>query len=248
MDKMPTYQWRDARRLAGFLRTDGPMIAKELEPQMRAVLEKGEELPDLAHLLDVLGRMVIAAQARVEEKDDDKGEYATEVALARKELRQQSMPVLRSRVQEVRKLMNAHMSRETVRRVLGGEGRTPRSDEGLENLATGMVRRLEVLKPIPTPGGGSVDPAAWAEYLSEPLDRVSDLLIDMDVYGGGASAMVEKKGEAMKSYLKLFRQTARVGWIFCHMADLEHAARQLVYDGGRTAEKIKPRQGPVNVA
>lgn len=96
MDKMPTYQWRDARRLAGFLRTHGPMIAKELEPQMTAVLEDGEDLPDLAHLLDVLGRMVIAAQGRVEDKDDDKSDYATEVALARNELRQQSMPVLRS--------------------------------------------------------------------------------------------------------------------------------------------------------
>ncbi len=248
MDKMPTYQWRDARRLAGFLRNNGPMIAKELEPQMRAVLEKGEELPDLAHLLDVLGRMVIAAQGHVEKKDDDKGDYATEVAVARNELRRETMPVLRSRVQEVRKLMNAHMSRKTVKRVLGGKGRTPRSDDGLENLATAMVRRLEVLKPIPTPGGGSVDPAGWAKYLSEPLERVTDLLIHMDVYGGGASAMVEKKGEAMKSYFKLFRRAARVGWIFCHMAGLEHTARQLVYDGGRPAEKIKPRKGPVNVA
>ena len=241
MDKMPTYQWRDARRLAGFLKTNGPEIAKELEPQMTAVLEEGEELPDVAHLLDVLGRMVVAAQARVEEKDDHKGDYATEVAVARKRLREQSMPVLRSRVQEVRKLMNAHMSRKTVRRVLGGEGRTPRSDEGLENLATAMVRGLNVMEPMPTPGGDSVDPASWAKYLSEPLDQVSDLLIHMDVYGGGASAMVEEKGEAAKSYFKLFRRAARVGWIFCHMADLEHTAEQLVYDGGRTAEKIKPR-------
>ena len=118
MDKMPTFQSRDARRLAGFLRNNGPMIAKELEPQMRAVLEEGERLPDLAHLLDVLGRLVIAAQDRVLEKDDDKAGYATEVAVARNELRREAMPVLRSRVKEIRKQMNAHMSRKTIKRIL----------------------------------------------------------------------------------------------------------------------------------
>ena len=39
MDKMPTFQWRDARRLAGYLKAIGPDIAEELEPQMREVLE-----------------------------------------------------------------------------------------------------------------------------------------------------------------------------------------------------------------
>ncbi|MCP3962166.1 MAG: hypothetical protein GY719_30355 [bacterium] len=55
-------------------------------------------------------------------------------------------------------------------------------------------------------------------------------------------------GEEGRDHLKLFRRAARVGWVFCHIAGLEHTARQLVYDGGRPAEKVKPREGPVNVA
>ncbi len=36
---------------------------------MAAVLEDGEELPDLAHMLDVLGRMVLAKQAGLDRQD-----------------------------------------------------------------------------------------------------------------------------------------------------------------------------------
>ena len=248
MDKMPIDQWKDAVRLAGFLKHNGPWIPRKLEPQMREVLEEDEELPDVAHLLDVLGRMVIAAHARVLRSDDDKNDFATEVAVARRELREEVMPELRERVKEVRKTMNTHMSRKTVRRILGGQGRTPRSDEGLENLATAMVRGLQVKEPIPTAAGDTVEPAKWAKFVNEPLTRVSELLITIDVYGGSTSAMVEKKGKVMQSYRKLFRRVSRLGWIFCDMAGHENAAGKLIYDGGRPDEKIKPTKGPFNVA
>ena len=110
-----------------------------------------------------------------------------------------------------------------------------------------MVRGLGARKPIETPGG-PVDPAGWAKYLSEPLERTTDLLIDMDVYSGSVSASVKRKAEAMKSYFKLSRRAASVGRIFCNMAGLERRARELVYKGGRTEEKIKKPKGPVNVA
>ncbi len=247
MDKMPAYRWRDSIRLASFLKGIGPQIAKALEPKMAAVLEEGEQLPDLAHLLDVLGRMVVAEQDRFDKKDMDKHRHAGSAASVRLELRRDVMPELRARVKQVRKWMRTHINPGTLKIILPFKGRTPRSDEGLEDLAKLMVRRLADRKPIQTPGG-PVDPAGWAEYLREPLAKASGLLGEIDGYHEGKSLSAKQKAEAMKSYDKLFRRVARVGWIFCHLGGIEKTARHLVYRGGRPGEKIKKPRRRVNVA
>ncbi len=247
MDKMPAYRWRDAHRLAGFLKGAGPNVAEALEPRMAAVLKEGEEMPDLAHLFDVLGRMVVAEEDDLDQRDYEKQRHDGNAAAARRDLRQQAMPLLRSRVQEVRKVMRSHIDPEEIAKILDFEGRTPRSDEGLEDLATVMVRRLPVLKPIPTPGG-SVDPAGWAQYLRQPLAQVSGLLGEIDGNIEKRSLSTEKKAEAMKTFDTFFRRVARVGWIFCHLAGQERDARKLVYKGGRPGVKVKTPRGPASVA
>ncbi len=247
MDKMPAYRWRDAIRLAGFLKRVGPHVAKALEPKMAAVLEEGEKLPDLAHLLDVLGRMVVAEEKKFDDKDYEKHRHATSAASARFTLRRDVMPELRARVKQVRKWMRTHMNPGTLKIIIPFKGRTPRTDEALEDLAKLMVRRLADRKPIEIPGG-SVDPAGWADYLREPLARASSLLGEVDGYSEKKSRSVKQKAAAMKSYDKLSRRVARVGWIFCHLAGIEKSARHMVYKGGRPGEKVKKPRGPVNVA
>ncbi len=214
---------------------------------MAAVLEDGEELSDLAHLLDVLGRMVVAEQKRLDDQDYEKHRHATSAASARLDLRRDAMPELRSRVQEVRKLMRTHMNPGTLKTLFPFKGRTPRSDQGLEDLAQLMVRRLADRKPIRTPGG-PVDPAGWADYLREPLAQVSGLLDEMGGHSEDKTLSAKRKAAAMKDYDKLFRRVARIGWIFCHLGGIEKTARRMVYRGGRPGEKIKKPRGPVNVA
>ncbi len=243
MDKMPVYRWRDAFRLAGWLKRDGPVIAKELEPKMAAVLEEGEELPDLAHLLDVLGRMVLAEHANLDRREGEKRRHNTNAFRARGELRREAMPMLRSRVQDVRKWMRSHLSPEEVKQVVDYKGRTPRSDEGLEDLAIALVRGLIDQEPLPSPAG-PIDLAGWARYLQEPLLQTSGLLDDLGEALEDRSLSAEKKKQAMTIYDKLFRRVAGVGRLFYRMAGLEWAADKLVYDGGRPAEKIK-KQGRV---
>ncbi len=162
VDKMPAYRWRDARRLASFLRNSGPKIARALEPEMTAVLEDGEELPDLARLLDVLGRMVLAKQADLDEQDDDKADHNANAASARLELRRDAMQLLRSRVKEVRQWLRGHLAPEDIKELLGFKGRTPGTDEGREDLATVMVRRRRppVIVAQPTPRAASPRPCA----------------------------------------------------------------------------------------
>ena len=234
-------------RLASFLKDVGPQIAEELEPKMAAVLEDGEQLPDLAHLLDVLGRMVLAEWANYNREDDQKERHDNLAGSARSNLRRKAMPLLRSRVQEVRRWMRTHMDAKTVKRLLGFQGRTPRSDQGLEDLADTMVQRLAHQDPIKTPAG-SVDPAGWAEYLRQPLAQVSGLLDEIGSHSEGRTLSVKKKAEAMKIYDRLFRRVARIGWIFCHLGGIERHARRLVYKGGRPGVKTKKPRGPVGVA
>ncbi len=244
---MPAYRWRDANRLASVLRDAGPKIAKALEPEMIAVLEDGEELPDLAHLLDVLGRMVLARQAELERRDDEQSDHSTSAASARLELRRDAMPLLRSRVKEVRGWLRGHLPTEEIEKLLGFKGRTPRSDEGLEDLAIVMVRSLPTVAPFETPTGPT-DPAAWAEYLRPPLAHVSGLLSEIDTYTERRILSTEKKAEAMKVYDTLFRRIATIGRIFCRMGGHERDARKLVYRGGRPGVKTKKPRGPVSVA
>ncbi len=157
------------------------------------------------------------------------------------------MPELRSRVQQVRKWMRTHMNPGTLKILFPFKGRTPCSDQALEDLATLMVRRLAGQKPIQTPGG-EVDPAGWAEYLREPLGKASGLLGEDDGHSEDTTLSVQRKAEAMKTYDKLFRRVARIAWIFCHLGGIERTARRLVYKGGRPGEKVKKPRGRVNVA
>ncbi len=232
MAKTPAYSWRDARRLASFLRKSGPKIAKALEPEMTAVLEDGEELPDLAHVLDVLGRMVLAKQADLDRQDREKGKLNSGAGSARLELRRDAMPLLRSRVTEVRQWLRGHLPPEDIKELFHFKGRTPRSDEGLEDLATVMVRYLPTLKPIETPSG-PIDPAVWAEYLRSPLEHASGLLAEIDHYTERRILSAEKKAEAMKVYDTLFRRVAGIGRICCLMAARKMPARWSIEAAGR---------------
>ncbi len=247
MDKMPAYRWRDAHRLASVLRDAGPDIAKALEPEMTAVLEDGEELPDLAHVLDVLGRMVLARQADLQRRDKEKGDHSSSAASARLELRRDAMPLLRSRVTEVRQWLRGHLTADEIEKHLGFKGRTPRNDEGLEDLAIVMVRYLPTLAPFEAPTG-TIAPADWAEYLRKPLAHASGLLGEIDHHTERRILCAEKKAEAMTVYDTLFRRIAAIGRIFCRMAGRERDARELVYRGGRPGVKTKKPRGPVNVA
>ncbi len=244
---MPAYRWKDALQMAAFLRRVGPEIAEALAPKMAAVLEDGEELPDLAHLLDVLGRVVVAEEEELKKRNNEKRLHGGNAASARFDLRRYEMPLLRSRVKEVRKWLRAHLSPKEIEKTLRFKGRTPRSDEGLEDLATVMVRRLPEIKPFETPAG-TVDPAKWADYLRQPLEKVSGLLGEIGRYTERRILSTEKKAEAMKSYDTLFRRVARIGWIFCHLGGLEKTARKLVYKGGRPGVKTKKPRGPIQVA
>ena len=175
MRKMFVERQKAAGRLAGFLRNDGPLIADLLAPRMARVLAEGEEMPDVAHLLDVLGRVVEAECKDLDEVDMARIGQGGEVAYARHRLMDQALPRLRDKIVEVRKHMVQAFGRKHTSQVLRlGKKRTPRALFEIEALGERMVNLLPTMHP-PTVAGQKIRPAAWAGYLEEDVDEVRDL-------------------------------------------------------------------------
>lgn len=236
MYKMPIRRMKAAAVLAAGLRSHGDLIAKQLQPRMAKVLEEGEPLPDIAHLLDVLGRMVKAESQGLDEVDVERSREGAHARWLRRELREKAKPELRSRVREVRKQMVHFYGRRQTEEVLGLTGRTPRGLEDLEDLAIFMVRALPGLEP-PKALGVTLDTADWAEFIRPALDDVSRLLDELDDHSGQEEDAVAGKQEALNVFDRTFRKVLRVGEIFYELAGLERMAKHLRYRGGRPTER-----------
>ena len=243
---MPLQRMKAARKLAGLLRRQGPRIADKLAPRMAKVLAEGEKMPDVAHLLDVLGRMVLAESKGLDEADAKRAREGSDQSWARRQLNQEAAPELRARVTEVRDRLRHFYGADRAKELLEFEGRTPRGAEDLVDLAERMIHRLPILKPKKTPGV-EVDPTEWARYLEPPFERARDLLDQLLAHGDGVYVSVRVKKKILTAFDKTYRQLLRLAEMFCLLAGLDRMAGQLRNDGGRPPEKIK-KQGPWGVA
>ncbi len=244
--KMPIDREKDTLGLVRMLRADGPVIAEELAPRMARVLEEGEEMPDVAHLLDVLGRMVKAELQDVIGADKRRSSHGADRGWVRRQLRKEAAPELRARVVKVRGWLRNNYGAAAAKKLLRFEGRTPRATEELADLATVMVRYLPGLTPKEGPGG-DVEPARWSKYLKAPLERTSDLLEQLRFRGNDVEIAAESKSKILVAFDKTYRRVLRVAEMFYLLAGFGRTARSLRHKGGRPAEKIK-KERPRGVA
>ncbi len=246
--KMPLRRCKAASWLASALMSHGEWIEKELEPRMEAVLEEGEQMPDVAHLLDVLGRIVLRESEGLEEVDEARSKGGARVRLSRRQVRERFEPELRSRVVDVRDQMRRFFGTEETQLLLGLKGRTPRGLEDLEDLAVHMVRLLPTLEPPETTPGVTVNPARWAEYLKPALDDFSQ---EMDQLGNRSEdevLVVDVKKKALAAFDRTYGIVVRMGELFYELAGLDRVSRHLRYRTGRPSEQVSRRKGPPEVA
>ncbi len=241
--KMPIDRQKATLQLAQILRGDGPVIAEHLEQRMAKVLEDGEEMPDVAHLLDLLGRLVKAELQEVLDADQRRSHHGADRYYVRRMLREEAAPELRRRVIEVRDWLRQDYGAAEAKRLLGFEGRTPRAVEELADLATIMERYLPALSKKKKPGG-DVDPAEWARYLRPPLEQTHDLLEQLRFRGDDVEIAVEVKSKILVAFDKTYRRVLRVAEMLYLLAGFGRAVKALKYEGGRPAEKIKKRRSP----
>ncbi len=241
--KMPIDREKATLQLVGMLRADGPAIAEHLERRMAKVLEDDEKMPDVAHFLDLLGRLVKAELEEVVDADDRRSHHGADRYWLQKVLRDEAAPELRRRVIEVRDGLRHNYGAVTAKRLLDFEGRTPRGVEDLADLATIMERRLPILTPKKKLGA-TIDPAEWAKYLKPPLEQTLDLLEQLQFRGDDVEIAVEIKGKILVAFDKTYRRVLRVAEMLYLLAGFSRTAGSLRYKGGRPAEKIKRRRSP----
>ncbi len=238
MYTMPIRRLKAARRLAAMLRGHGNLIAEKLAPRMAKVLEEGEAMPDVRHLLDVLGRMVEAESQGLDKVNAKRQREGSQARWLRRELRDKAEPQLRSRVSEVRRQMVLFYGRKETEAILTFSGRTPRKLEDLEDLAVYMVRHLPGLKPPQAPGV-TFETADWAEFIRPALDDVSRLMDALDERSWQEDDAVKGKHQAVDVFDRTFRRVLRVGEIFYELAGLESLAKHLRNRAGRPTEQKK---------
>ncbi len=243
-----------AGSLANDLAKFGPEIAKELEPRMAAVLEEGEKMPDVAHLLDVLGRMLVLESQGLETVTDARSAEHGEVIYARGELRNSVEPELRQRVVWVRKQMNAAFGAKEADLLLKLKGgRTPRAREKLEELAEHMVSFLPDLKPRKPKAGPPARPADWAEYVRPALAEFSRHFDDLGFHSENQKEVVDHKNEALATFDRNYSRIIRLGQLLDELSGVGSLSRFLEYQpwrktGGRPKGQDPVETGEANVA
>ncbi len=232
-----------ATELASDLRQLGPKIAEQLEPRMAPVLEEGEAMPDVAHLLDVLARMLVRESEALEAVDDERSREGSEVSDARRELRQRAEPELRSRVVWVRDQMRNAYGAARANRILQHEGRTPRALEDLKIMAEDMVSRLPDVEPPKRKPGSAPKPAEWAEHVRPALDDFSGLLEKLGSHSENRAIAADQRKEALALFDLNYTRFLRLTELFLQLAGLESVAERLPGHPGHPAESVPGKAG-----
>ena len=240
--KMPLRRQTAATQLASDLKRFGPEVAKALEPRMAAVLREGEEMPDLAHLLDVLGRMVVHESEQLKASQRRRSQEGSGVIGARRELRERLAPELRARVIWVRGQMQSSYGAAEANRMLQHRGRTPRALEELVIMAENMVSFLPIVEPPKPKPGSPVVPADWAEYIRPVLVEVRQHLKEHGEHSRNRVQVVGRKNRTMAAFDRTYRKVIRLGELFLELVGEEQLARLLrSRRGGRPAEQTSAR-------
>ncbi len=228
-----------AAALAALLKSSGPGIAKQLEPRMAAVLEEGEKMPDLAHLLDVLGRMLKLESEGLEAASDARSAEGSEVKHARRELRDRAEPELRKRVTWVRAEMRKAYGAKETNRMLTLPGRTPRGRDDLQAVAEKMVSFLPEAEPPEEKPGSKVTPAEWAEYVKPALADFDRCLARLGNHSENQVEIVEQKKQALATFDRNYSRIIRLAELFYELAGMESLIKHLRYHPGRSTRHPK---------
>ncbi len=222
-----------ARGLASDLQQLGRKIAERLEPRMAAVLEEGEKMPDVAHLLHVLGRMLVLESEGVEAASEDRSREGWEVSQTRDALRHKAEPELRSRVVWVRAQMRSGYGPEEANKMLRHKGRTPRAREDLKQMAENMVDFLpRVTPPEPKPGS-RLNPVQWAEYLRPALADFERELGELEAHSGDQADLVDQRNAALATFDLNYSRIVRLTELFFELSGLDSLIKHLRYHPGR---------------
>ncbi len=207
------HRQRAVRDLVASLAAQGNTAAASLETRLQAVLEDGEEMPDVRLLFRLLERLAKHAGDDLDEADGDRFVRAMRLKVLQQEARQ-TKAELHGEMVKVRKTLVDLYGSAHVRFRFGLAERTPRGTADLADEARRLAVRLDdsdLALPEPQLAGLTPDPEGWVRALKSPMMRLDRLVNELERRRIGASDGVLEQHRALaacdESYL-LVAQTA----------------------------------------
>ena len=209
LSKMVNRRHKAAKCLRSAVRTHGHRPAKALEERMAAVLEDGEQVPDVMHFIDVLSRLLESEVDKLETTDDDRSAGNAAAQSVRKGYRNPAADELRRMIVDLRKSLNGIYGTKETNDILGIKGRTPRGYEDLLYFGKLLVIRLPAVQlPEPKVDMG-IYPETWAAKLKPLVERLDAQLEAVDSRnwdeGMAVDARNQQIGEFDRDYVPVTR-------------------------------------------
>ncbi len=248
MHKMPLRRAKAAASLAAAVEVQAREVATGFEERVARVLREGEPAPDVAHLMDVVARLVRLESRELVEVDEAVTRKAMGIERMRRQCREALAPVRAVIVAWRKRMVGIYGARETAS-LLGFKGRTPRSVEDLDQLAEHLLRRLPVLE-LPEVEGVKVDPAAWVEELRPAYKRFRRASSALHRCQWGEENVLHAKARALEAFDGTYSLAVRLFEILFFLAGHKFLATRLrpwilpeLRGGSRAAEDPALRSG-----
>ncbi len=242
MHKMPVRRAKAADSLVAAVEMQGGDVAAGFEERVARVLRAGEEAPDVAHLMDVVARLVRLESRELVEVDEVATRQGMGVERMQRE-RREAMALVRAVIVKWRKRMvGIYGARETAS-LLGFKGRTPRAAADLDLLAGYLLRLLPALE-LPAVGGVTVDPSAWADELRPAYKRFHRVSGVLHGRQWSEETVLHAKAQALEAFDGTYSLAVRLFEILYYLAGQKFLGRRLrpgilpeLRGGSRAAEE-----------
>ena len=172
LSSMVNRRYKAAYWLRGGVTANGRRPAKVLERRMAAVLEEGEQVPDVVHFIDVLSRMLVHEAEKLETTDDERWHGTAAAQIVRRSYRDPAVDELRQMIVDLRKCLIGMYGTKEASDLLSIRGRTPRGTEDVLSLGRYLVLSLPTIELPASSVDIGVSPRTWARKMQPLVERL----------------------------------------------------------------------------
>ena len=174
LSSMVNRRHKAAHWLRGGVTAHGHQPARVLEERMAAVLEESEQVPDVAHFIDVLSRMLVHEAEKLEVADDARWDGTAAARTVRRSYCDPAVAELRQMIVDLRKCLTGIYGTREANDLLGISGRTPRGTEGVLSFGRRLVLSLPTIELPESKVDIGVSPRTWATKMKPLVERLEE--------------------------------------------------------------------------
>ncbi len=248
MSKMVRRRRKAAYRLCASLKSHGHVAAGGLEPRIAKVLKPGEAPPDVAHFLDVMGRVVLHEVYELGGADDLRWNETGDLKTLQRE-RCRAAADFRSWLVGFRKNLIGLFGEKKTTELLEIKGRTPRSQEELTDYADWLVGRMAHWELAQAKRRAAFSPRVWRNELKPLAERLVGLRRRRDLKDTDRYLALAERDQQLADFTRDYRRVLHLARITYLLGGQERLAgrleaelrRQLNSRPARTGHASEPR-------